>query len=278
MARRFGLNEKITYFEAQAIAPFIIIAVFLFILFPQFLIIFLVSVFLIGLFVKGLDYFLIPTEKVNRRKEILLLAGPFLAPYKDIWKDLKLSNNYCSLSLGKDGVMITGEEKGSLNRSFRVVSSKVHDYSEVWDMFCLAFDHNCTYDDLIAHCNSYKLTIIENDGFAQEAEKIVPKSEETKLIKGENNKPLRPVDDSLKLDINNCSEVEMTALPCISIVMAKRAVKRREEICGFKSVDEFFSFLNIKPHIQEQLRFKIVVKKKKGSLHRQNSSERQIDI
>ena len=70
----------------------------------------------------------------------------------------------------------------------------------------------------------------------------------------------------------------MTALPGVSIVMAKRAVKRREEIGGFKTIEDFFSFLNLKPHMQEQLRFNIVARKKKGSLHRQNSSERQIDI
>ena len=275
---RFNLNENISLYEAQAIAPFVITAVLILILVPQFFFIILITAFFIVLFAKGLNYFFIPSEKVNRRREILLLAGPFLAPYKDIWKDLKLSNKYCSLSLGKDGVMITGEEKGHLNRSFRVVTSKVHDYGEVWEMFCLAFDHKCTYDDLLAHCKSYKLTIIENDGLVYKAEKIVPKSKETKLIKGKNNKLLKPVDDSWKLDINNCSEAEMTALPGISIILSKKAIKKREEIGGYKTIEEFFSFLKLRPHIQEQLKSKITIKKKKGTLQKKLNTERQIDF
>jgi DNA uptake protein ComE-like DNA-binding protein len=209
-------------------------------------------------------------EGAEKRKEALRQAAPFLSPYKNIWKSLKLSNKHCILRLGSDGVMITGKEKVEPYRKFRVVSSKVHGYKDLWEMFCLAFRHNMTYDMLIELCDIYKLIVIEEN--VQAIQSVTQKLEsEKKLV-------LKPIDDSEKIDINNCSEAEMTALPGISIVMSKKAIKRRDEIDGFKTTEEFFSFLKLKPHIQEQLRTKIIVKKKKGSLQRKLNTERQIDL
>jgi DNA uptake protein ComE-like DNA-binding protein len=81
-----------------------------------------------------------------------------------------------------------------------------------------------------------------------------------------------------KLDINNASEIELTALPGISIVMAKKLVKKREEIGGFKTVNDVFVFLQIKPHMQAQLEKLICVKKIKGSVKIQLNKERSIDL
>ena len=81
-----------------------------------------------------------------------------------------------------------------------------------------------------------------------------------------------------KLDVNNASEVELTALPGISIVMAKKLIKRREEIGGFKSVDDVCLFLHLKPHMQNQLKLLICVNKMKGKLSMQRFTERNIDL
>ena len=209
-------------------------------------------------------------DRAIKRKDVLKRVAPFLAPYRDIWKNLKLSNKYCTLRLSNDGILITARENLEPYRSFRIVSSKVHGYEDLWEMFCLTFSYDLTYDMLLELCDVYKLVVIEEKSSAIKTQK--------QELNSKKREPLRPADDSEKLDINNCSEAEMTVLSGISIVMSKRAVKRREEIGGFKTIDEFFSFLKLKPHMQEQLRYKIVAKKKKGSLHRQVSSERQIDI
>lgn len=50
------------------------------------------------------------------------------------------------------------------------------------------------------------------------------------------------------IDINSCTAQEMTRLPGITIVDAKRAVERRETQGRFQSVDEFIAFLRVKPH------------------------------
>lgn len=50
------------------------------------------------------------------------------------------------------------------------------------------------------------------------------------------------------IDINQCTEQELMQLPGITIVDAKRAVEKRETQGRFKSVDEFVSYLHVKPH------------------------------
>ena len=131
----------------------------------------------------------------EKRKEALRQAAPFLSPYKNIWKDLKLSNKYCILRLGKDGSMIVAKEKVEPYRRFRIVSSKVHGYKDLWEMFCLAFSHNLTYDMLIELCDTYQLTIIEEN-----VPIAPPQKQELNSSKKE---VLKPTDDLEKIDINN---------------------------------------------------------------------------
>ena len=99
------------------------------------------------------------SDQEARRKAALYCAKSFLAPYKSIWKDLKLSNKYCSLYLDKDGVSIKGKEKVVPYREFRVLTSHVHSYSDLWNMFCKNFSYNKSYDGLLEDCRCYKLSI-----------------------------------------------------------------------------------------------------------------------
>jgi DNA uptake protein ComE-like DNA-binding protein len=81
-----------------------------------------------------------------------------------------------------------------------------------------------------------------------------------------------------KIDINNASEVEITALPGISIVTAKKLIRKREDIGGFKSVDDVCNFLHLKPHLEKQLRELICINKMKGSLKISRNKERSVDL
>lgn len=67
------------------------------------------------------------------------------------------------------------------------------------------------------------------------------------------NDKLTSADDHQLIDINLCSEEEMAKLPGISIIMAKKASEYRTHSGGFKSVDEFFDFLALKPHFIVQV-------------------------
>ena len=217
-------------------------------------------------------------ERLNALKE----AKIYLTPYKDIWSDLKLINKYCKLTLGKDGVTIEGFEKNYPQRHFKIISNGVHTTEELWNLFCKYFSWNKSYNGLIEDCKKYGVTIIESIGNQKSVTKnntVIPIQERTLAneLKEENssskNEPQKE-----KLDINNCSEAELTELPGISIVLSKKIIKKREEIGGFKTVEDFFIFLKLKPHIEKQLRTLIKIEKMKGSIIKPLNKERTIDL
>ncbi len=204
-------------------------------------------------------------EEEMRRQIALTTAKIYLSPYTDIWRNLKLSNKNCSLSLGTDGVTITCREKFGSYRTFRIVSSKVHNEADVWNLFCRNFDHTKTYDGLKNDCRLYQLTIIESQS-------------SIKTVYSKNENTVNNIKPKEKIDINNASEVEITALPGISIVMAKKLIKKREEIGGFKNTHEVFLYLKLKPHMENQLRDLICVNKMQGSVKIEKYQERHVDL
>ncbi len=204
----------------------------------------------------------------RRRKEALLRARVFLLPYKDIWKNLTLSNKYCSLKLKLDGKTIVGTEKKTdpylPYRTFRITASQVFDNNELWNLFCVNFSHNKSYEGLLEDCNRFQVSLYEDIITPQ-----LPKPVQPTVVNGET---------VAQIDINNCSEAELTALPGISIVIAKKIIKKREEIGGFKNVADFLLFVKLKPNVSKQLEPKVCVNKMKGSLKIQRNSERTLDL
>jgi len=214
-----------------------------------------------------------PENIANRTQRInaLKIASIYLSPYKNIWKNLKLSNKHCTLKLENDGVSITATEKNNFGdpyRKFRVLKSNTHSYRKLWDMFCISFDYQTTYDRLLELCHLYNTQIYETTlglpSISDNKINIKPESKNTNVKE--------------KLDINNASEIEITALPGISIVLSKKLIKKREEIGGFKTLDDVFLFLKLKPHMENQLRSLVCVKKMKGSVKIERFEERKIDL
>ena len=215
-------------------------------------------------------------DKNFNRKLALQTAKVFLSPYKNIWKNLKLSNKYCSVKLGNYPSEIRVSEKVHPYRHFDVIKSYVHDYEFLWNKFCLNFAHNTTYDEMVRNCRIYQVSIQETIGIVtnekpeSQIERSAAQVDETQVINVE--KPVQ------KVDINNCSEVELTELPGINIVKAKKIIKKREAINGFKSIKEFFNFVQLKPNFQSQLENRIEIKKKQGTLKQERYSERKLDF
>ena len=201
-----------------------------------------------------------PPEEIQARLTVLKEVEMYLSPYTSIWKNLKLSNKHCSLSLGEDGVTIKAVEKGGECRSFTVVSSSVYSMPVLWNLFCHHFDSTKTYYGLKDECRIYRVQIREY---------IRPKSQNAFYLSG----PKQNV-----VDINNASEIEITALPGISIVLAKKLIKKREEIGGFKNTHEVFVYLKLKPHMENQLRDLICVNKMQGSVKIEKYQERHVDL
>lgn len=210
-----------------------------------------------------------------QRRAALQEAKIFLAPYKDIWRDLRLSNKYCSLILEHDGVTIRCVEKVKPYRKFQITETFIHTPQELWNLFCVYFSHNKSYDGVMEDCYRYHASTIETVGKTENTTKakVNTENKDNEQQRGKINIP-----PAKKLDINNCSEIELTELPGISIVIAKKAIKRREEIGGFKSVDEFLNFIKLKPHMENQLRELIKTEKMKGSLYQKKYNERSVDF
>lgn len=55
------------------------------------------------------------------------------------------------------------------------------------------------------------------------------------------------------LDINACTEEELSALPGVSVAAAKKAVAYRAEQNGFSDADDFYRAAGLKPHFIAQL-------------------------
>lgn len=217
-----------------------------------------------------------------RRTDALETAKVFLNNYQDIWKNLRLSNDNCYLILGADGVSIRGVEKkpeANFYRSFKVIKTNIHSMEEVWNMFCKNFSYNKTYDGLIEECKLYGLVV---------EEKLLENPMVTGVNQGVNqgNKSREQgsaqidikQDDIKKVDINNASQEELTDLPGISVIMAKKAIKRRSEIGGFKTVDEFLSYLNVQPAMADKLKPKLFLSEIKGVKKIEHYNERNVDL
>lgn len=223
-------------------------------------------------------------SKSLRRRTALQEAKIYLAPYTDIWRNLRLSNKYCTLRLGMDGQTVTAREKNGQCRSLRVIKSKVHPIDDLWDMLCIGFDHNTSFDALIEMFDKF-LVEIKVEGGADTVEERKhsytadnDNSVSIKEVKVDTLSSMKNEETKEKLDVNNASEVELTALPGVSIVMAKKLIKKREEIGGFKTVNDVCLFLHLKPHIQAQLEQLICVKKMQGSVNIKRYEERKLDL
>ena len=264
----------------ELVFSLLIMIVYLFMWQPALAIV--VSVLLIGgyvLITKVREKSIIDNGKRMRREAALYAAKIYLAPYQDIWKNLRLSNKYCSIRLGTDGHSISVKEKvkdSNSYRTFRVIESRVHDYDDLWNMFCLNFDSNKTYDGLLDDCRLYDVTVVE-DSVTTMPKAINKTKTGNELVEANSIKSIH-LENKPKLDINNTSEIELTELPGISIVMAKKIIKKREEIGGFKNLDDFFLFLKLKPHMQTQLKDLICVNKMKGFRKIEKTTERHIDL
>ena len=70
-------------------------------------------------------------------------------------------------------------------------------------------------------------------------------------------KPAAPKVPVEPIDINTCSISQLAGLPGVTLVMAKKADDIRKERGGFKSVDEFFEAIQLKPHFVMQVQDKV---------------------
>ncbi|MCM1004623.1 MAG: helix-hairpin-helix domain-containing protein [Candidatus Gastranaerophilales bacterium] len=188
---------------------------------------------------------------VKERKKRLKQLYIFLEPYDNIWKYLKLKNKFVRVEL-KCLLINLSDEKTLC----KIKTSTNDNIQPCFDMICDNFNSKTTFNDLF---------------------ELIKKSKFYTDIKYEIS--IKSCDTSIeKIDINNCSELELTSLPGINIALAKRIIKQRNVIKGFKNKVDFLEFLNIKPHLTEQIKSNIKIKKRRILKPMKLFKERQIDL
>lgn len=239
------------------------------------------------------DYF----YRRNRRIKALKTAQNYLKPYTKIFGNLTLSNKFCTLTVyHKDKkVMCMSTVYDNYGKKMLLVAKNFSplDCEEYFDMMCDIFSYNTKYSDIQSSLRAYAVfsesvysskTTADSEPFQGEvvntsflnkevsANKLKSKSE----AKAENAELYEVLDELT--DINNCSEAELTSLPGISIIVAKKIINFRENERPFKSVEDFLSTMKIKPHFAKQLRKLVCVKKVNMKKFKKAKAERIIDL
>ena len=199
------------------------------------------------------------------RKEALIHASKFLTPYKNPNRNLRLSNSHIVVILASDGKTIKCREKNGQKRSFAVNHSNVYEQEDLWNLICWMFDEDKTYDEFNVYMKACKAQIKED--YLQDEHNIKNFSENKK----------NDIEERECIDVNNCSEIELKNLPGINIIMAKKIIIRREEVGGFKSIEEFIQYLKPTSAIESQLRKMVKIGSAARNIYTLKN-ERQIDI
>ena len=84
---------------------------------------------------------------------------------------------------------------------------------------------------------------------------------------------------SKKIDVNNVEASELSILPGINIVQAKKLIEYRNTNGLFKSVEDFISVANVKPHFASQIKSMIVANTPQtNNIDEDNNEGRIIDF
>lgn len=221
----------------------------------------------------------------NRRIAALKKASGFLKPYTKLFGNFSLSNKFCDVTLNAKDKSITCISKvyNSQNRKMCLSARDFGsvDINEYFDMMCELFSWNTKYEDIYNSLRS--MAVISESVWQVNAnpESKMQEPAQPEQIAAQPEETIQIVDSGSLIDINNCSEAELTALPGINVVLSKKIIKFREQQRPFKSVEDFIQAMKIKPHFAAQLSSKITCNKvdgKKIKKIKKVKSERIIDI
>lgn len=143
-------------------------------------------------------------------------------------------------------------------------------FERTFDEICTSFTERANYSGIIE--------VLKNRFSVQEtkpaAKVLTPKPAVT-----EEDKPIKLTvrDNKIKIDINSADEKEMAKLPGISIIIAKKIIKYRTLHNGFKTLEEFYREMKIKPHFQTKLNDLICIYRTKTA-QKPDDDERIIDF
>lgn len=207
----------------------------------------------------------------NRRRDSYVKKhGNLMKKADDIYK-LYNTKVICECSIKNVTFKFT-----DLKNSKKSASAKMNmDYFDtidcvnVLDSIIFSFDEYSDYDGI------YKA--LHKSGYFLVESKYIPiskelRSREQKIITRKQSAP--PLSE--RVNINKASEEELSKLPGVNIVRAKKLVQYRALHNGFKSEEEFIKIANVKPHFKEAIKNNIFLGIKMDNDN--ESGERIIDF
>lgn len=247
--------------------------------------------------------------KKEIRVAALTKAKEFLGPYSDIWGSFTLANRFCTVKFDANKMKIHCKSKiydpSGRKHYFTAEKFDMISIDDYWNSLCNMFTMQTNYQQVFNSCKT--IAYLSNVDYIENKDKAYsPQSSEENFsssynvksaytfkefypnLKNVNNEnQVHRVDtDSIflddneddLLDINNASEAEITELPGINIVIAKKIVKERTENGAFKNKQDFFERINIKSHFAQKIEGLICIKEIKVINKQRKNTERIVDF
>jgi hypothetical protein len=140
----------------------------------------------------------------------------------------------------------------------------------------LAYDYDPDtkdYDDEEYEDEDYEDEDYEDEDYEYENEEDY---EEEEVMASQTEEATLSSNSSSLLDLNIATEAQISDLPGVGIILAKKAIKHREENGQFSTVEEFFQLLQLKQYAIDRLR-PLVVVTNSSSLSPQTNRRRLVD-
>ncbi len=201
----------------------------------------------------------------SRRRTAMKTAKKYITKDRNIYR---LRNKHVIFTYDSEAKIFTCKDRYNFNHAVSVVWAKQPDapydndiyntFEEFFDTICNSFNDNSQFMYILDALLDF-FEIVDVKKYSKPIEQV-NKSQNFGNQYTDTSGEMKYVED--KLDINTATEEQITNLPGISVIMAKRIIKYRDLHCGFESLAEFYSEMNIKPHFQRQLNDLISAEKK----------------
>ena len=200
---------------------------------------------------------------LESRRHALAKAAPFLKSYTDPMGELCLANENCKVNIVAEGkkqkkIICISKTVSKDNTRKILTATATRDYEAFYNM-----PYNEVVDNLFdVICENFTYTTVYENVFAALTTGMLDVKESVIVVPMQKNKTQKVYDKvtntSIRtnnlLNINTATEAELSALPGVNIVTAKKTIKYIESNGQFKTVDEFIEKMKIKDVFAQQIR------------------------
>lgn len=196
-------------------------------------------------------------QREENRKIALQRVQSFLMQYDDIMGNLCIVNSNCKVNIvveksGEKKILCLNKIPDDNNQRRFLTATISADFTEyyvhpldyvvdnIWDSICLNFDYSTKYENISSALSIGMLDIKEIEIGSAGVNKVHAEKE---VLPQKN-----------LLNINTATEKELSSLPGVNVITAKKAIKYIEKNNGFKSIEEFFKKMKIKENFTEQIK------------------------